>query len=68
MQPLPVGHREAHLLKPYILVVDDFPDGREMVAEYLAFRGFDVRAANHGEEAITMAIVDSPALILMDLN
>jgi hypothetical protein len=26
--------------KPRVLIVDDFPDGREVVAEYLAFRGF----------------------------
>jgi CheY-like chemotaxis protein len=28
-----------------VLVVDDFPDGRELVAEYLTFRGFDVHVA-----------------------
>ena len=25
-----------------VLIVDDSPDGREMLAEYLTFRGFDV--------------------------
>jgi len=39
-------------LVPSVLVVDDFPDGREMVAEYLAFRGFSVLEAATGAEAI----------------
>ena len=28
-----------------VFVVDDFPDGCELVAEYLTFRGFDVHVA-----------------------
>src|SRR5580765_617926 len=34
-----------------ILVVDDSPDAREMLGEYLAFRGFAVTEATHGAEA-----------------
>jgi len=52
---------------PYILVVDDFPDGREVLAEYLKFRGFSVTVAGHGQEAIDLAFAATPALILMDL-
>ena len=51
-----------------VLVVDDFPDGREMVAEYLAFRGFAVLQAASGVEAIELARKHRPRLILMDLG
>jgi two-component system cell cycle response regulator DivK len=55
-------------LVPSILVVDDFPDGREMVAEYLAFRGFSVLQASTGAEAIELARRHRPRVILMDLG
>ena len=55
-------------LVPSVLVVDDFPDGREMVAEYLAFRGFSVMQASTGAEAIELARKHRPRLILMDLG
>jgi two-component system cell cycle response regulator DivK len=55
-------------LAPSVLVVDDFPDGREMVAEYLAFRGFSVIQASTGAEAIELARKHRPRLILMDLG
>jgi CheY-like chemotaxis protein len=54
--------------KPRILVVDDFVDGREMVAEYLVFRGFEVFEARDGREAIDIASDAKPAIILMDLT
>jgi len=54
--------------QPYILVVDDHPDGREMLAEYLEFLGFDVVCATTGEEALTHTQGRRPALILMDLQ
>jgi CheY-like chemotaxis protein len=53
---------------PYVLVVDDFPDGREMLAEYLGFRGFTVVEATSGEAALELARKRRPALILMDLE
>jgi two-component system cell cycle response regulator DivK len=55
-------------LVPSVLVVDDFLDGREMVAEYLAFRGFTVLQAATGAEAIELARRHRPRLILMDLG
>lgn len=55
-------------LVPSVLVVDDFPDGREMVAEYLAFRGFSVLQASTGAEALALARQHRPRLILMDLG
>ena len=54
--------------KPYILVVDDSSDGREMLAEYLTFRGFSVVEAANGETAIELVHKRRPAVILMDLQ
>ncbi len=51
-----------------ILVVDDFADGRELLAEYLRFRGFSVVAAASGDEAIAVAERVSPSVVLMDLR
>jgi two-component system cell cycle response regulator DivK len=53
---------------PAILVVDDSPDSREMLAEYLRFRGFNVSEASNGEEAIEAARRLRPDLVLMDLS
>ena len=53
---------------PYILVVDDYPDGRDMLMEYLAFRGLTVVSAANGDEALTLAERRPPAIVLMDLS
>ena len=54
--------------KPYILVVDDSSDGREMLAQYLTFRGFSVVEAANGETALDLVHKRRPAVILMDLQ
>jgi CheY-like chemotaxis protein len=51
-----------------VLVVDDFADGRELVAEYLAFKGFSVSEATNGADAIDMARNTRPNIVLMDLS
>jgi CheY-like chemotaxis protein len=53
---------------PLVLVVDDYPDGREACAEYLAFAGFRVTEAGTGEEALAKSFADTPHVILMDLS
>ena len=53
---------------PYILVVDDFDDGREMLSEYLRFRGLPVVEAPDGETALQLARDRNPAVILMDIR
>jgi two-component system cell cycle response regulator DivK len=53
---------------PYILLVDDSPDGREMLTEYLSFRGFDVVAVSTGESALAHTRSRHPAVVLMDLQ
>jgi two-component system cell cycle response regulator DivK len=54
--------------RPRVLLVDDYPDAREMYSEYLQFSGFDVVEASNGVEALERAIEDAPDIILMDLS
>src|SRR5437667_2927674 len=54
--------------KPIVLLVDDYPDAREMYAEYLEFSGFDIVQAGNGAEAIERALDSHPDVILMDLS
>src|SRR4026209_2920798 len=51
-----------------VLLVDDYPDAREMYSEYLQFSGFDVVEATNGMEALKSAIESSPDISLMDLS
>lgn len=54
--------------EPYVLVVDDFDDGREMLSEYLRFRGLPVLEAPDGETALRLARARKPAVVLMDIR
>jgi CheY-like chemotaxis protein len=54
--------------KPIVLLVDDYPDAREMYAEYLEYSGFEIVQAGNGAEAIERAIDSHPDVILMDLS
>ena len=51
-----------------VLVVDDFPDGRELVAECLTSKGFAVLTASTAAEAIEIARRVKPQIVLMDLS
>src|SRR5947199_641739 len=53
---------------PLVLVVDDMEDGREICAEYLAFRQYRVATAADGFEALAKAAELLPDIILMDLS
>ncbi len=54
--------------RPRVLLVDDYPDAREMYTEYLEFSGFDVVQAGNGIEALQRAADTAPDIILMDLS
>jgi two-component system, cell cycle response regulator DivK len=54
--------------RPRVLLVDDYPDAREMYSEYLQYSGFDVIEAGNGIEALQQAIEREPDIILMDLS
>jgi CheY-like chemotaxis protein len=59
---------KAKVTRPRVLLVDDYPDAREMYGEYLEFSGFDVSEATNGLEALERAADDRPDVILMDLS
>ena len=54
--------------RPRVLLVDDYPDAREMYTEYLEFSGYEVIGAGNGLEALQRAVDASPDIILMDLS
>ncbi len=51
-----------------ILIAEDEPDIRELVAFMLRFAGYEVVAASNGEEAVQAATRDIPDLVLMDVR
>ena len=51
-----------------ILIVEDEPDIRDLIKFTLEFAGHEVRVANNGEEALKLARVDTPDLVLMDVR
>jgi CheY-like chemotaxis protein len=53
---------------PRVLLVDDYPDARDMYTEYLEYSGFAVAQASNGIEALKKAAEMSPDIILMDLS
>ena len=59
---------KAKAERPRVLLVDDYPDAREMYSEYLEFSGFDVIEAANGMEALQRAVDAAPDIILMDLS
>jgi CheY-like chemotaxis protein len=59
---------KSKTVRPRVLVVDDYPDAREMYSEYLEFSGFDVIQAVNGMEALQRAVDAAPDIILMDLS
>jgi two-component system cell cycle response regulator DivK len=54
--------------RPRVLLVDDYPDAREMYGEYLEYSGYEVIEAANGMEALQRAVDDKPDIILMDLS
>ncbi|HJZ78186.1 MAG TPA: response regulator [Vicinamibacterales bacterium] len=54
--------------RPRVLLVDDYPDAREMYTEYLEYSGYEVIGAGNGVEALQRAVDASPDIILMDLS
>jgi DNA-binding response OmpR family regulator len=51
-----------------ILIAEDEPDIRDLVAFTLRFAGYEVITANNGEEAVQVAANMLPDLILMDVR
>ena len=51
-----------------VLIAEDHEDTREMMCVLLSLQGYEVIQAKNGEEAIQIAALKSPDLILMDIN
>ncbi|MEM6826462.1 MAG: response regulator [Pseudomonadota bacterium] len=51
-----------------IIICDDEPHLREMVAEYLEQRGFAVRKAANGEDLLKLVERSAPDLVLLDIS
>jgi two-component system, cell cycle response regulator DivK len=49
------------------LVVDDYADAREMYAEFLSFKGFEVIQAQNGLQAVAQAASLLPDFVVLDL-
>ncbi|HNY87848.1 MAG TPA: sigma-54 dependent transcriptional regulator [Candidatus Hydrogenedentes bacterium] len=53
---------------PHVLVVDDDPGQRGLVASFLQSQGFRARCAASGAEALAAAAEDPPALVVSDVR
>jgi two-component system cell cycle response regulator len=62
--PLAPGRRSPS--RPRILVVDDEPDVRELIGQFLE-PNYEVTAAPDGEASLAIARAERPDLVLMDL-
>jgi putative two-component system response regulator len=51
-----------------ILVVDDLPANRDLLARWLVSEGYDVRTAESGESALAAVAQRHPDLILLDIG
>lgn len=51
-----------------VLIVEDMLDARELYAEYLTYAGFSVATAINGHEAVRLAQLLKPDLVLMDIR
>ena len=50
-----------------VLVVDDEPEVRQVLLEFLSSRGYDVTAASGGAEAVAIVETIKPDLVLLDV-
>ncbi|MDP4536309.1 EAL domain-containing protein [Alkalimonas collagenimarina] len=50
-----------------ILVVDDHPDGRELLVTLLGYRGYRMLAASDGREALLLVQQERPDLVIADV-
>ncbi|WP_272003308.1 response regulator [Roseovarius sp. ZX-A-9] len=55
-------------MSDHVIVCDDETEVREMLGEYLAKRGFEVRMAGNAVELRALIESDKPDLVLLDIN
>ena len=64
----PVGSDGMTGLAPHVVVVDDEPDARAMVGDYLRMHGFEVSLCDGGRSLRQRLAEVAPDLIVLDLN
>ncbi|MZP30675.1 response regulator [Heliobacterium undosum] len=67
MEPAPPSSRDANGPPLRILLADDDPELRELVAGYLEHDGYAVLLAADGEEALRLARTERPDLVILDV-
>jgi two-component system, cell cycle response regulator DivK len=55
-------------MSKHILVVEDQPDGRQIIRDMLAGTDYEITEAENGEEALAAIVKQRPDLILMDIQ
>lgn len=60
-EPRPVGEPTR------VLVIDDEPKLCQMLAGFFTHRGYEVRTVSRGEEALALAMIFRPHVVLLDL-
>jgi signal transduction histidine kinase len=63
-----LGPPEAILSKTVILLADDNEPNLNTLSSYLTARGYEIRIAKNGQEAVEKARSEKPDLILMDIQ
>src|SRR5262245_2629802 len=58
---------ELEAKRPRILLVDDQPEFRAMLAEYLDSKGYEIAEAGSGEEALVAVAEFHPRIVLLDV-
>jgi CheY-like chemotaxis protein len=56
------------VMGPRVLVVDDDPDLRAMMAQLLTGEGFDTDVASNGQDALDKAHANPPRVIVLDMT
>lgn len=59
---------ETHANRPLVLVVDDDPAIRHMVAGFLRLEGFNTLEAGDADEALMQADANSPEAVILDIT
>lgn len=60
--------RIAEPLAPFVLIVEDDPDTRDLYGMYFLGCGFRVQTAENGDVAVSRALASRPDVIVMDLS
>ena len=54
-------------IRPRVLIVDDDPHLRELMAQVLTGEGFDTDVASNGQDALDKALDNPPRVIVLDM-